>query len=303
MAQAVFQNKNENHHVPKRLFRTTSGVQVEYLHIDRGKERTVLFVNGWLLRLSQWSTQIPSLWDFNLLLFNNRGHGKSELARSSRKSYLTDCAADATELLSALSVHSPDIVSFSMGTAIAAEIHHFLGGNVRSMAFVSPLVGNPVKTFPIPGLLEQAIPPLRRALANDVFRTALTKLANLIKNDIALFPTYVYFKQLTGSGIEYRYFAKYLRDALDVDVRTFVTAFDSMVTNGALIRRKMAGIGCPVLVIRGQKDFFIKREAVDAIRAAIPHTQLIEFENATHYPQAERSVDFNRLLYDFLVDH
>lgn len=112
---------------------------------------------------------------------------------------------------------------------------------------------------------------------------------------------WAYFKQLTGSGVSFRTFAKYLRDSMDIDAKTFATAFESMVQNGYHLRDGFSKLTCPVLVVRGARDFFVNDTSVTIIRDAIPHAETIVLDCATHYPNAEKSAEFNHILNDFLL--
>ncbi|MFA6531179.1 MAG: hypothetical protein WCT31_05590, partial [Candidatus Micrarchaeia archaeon] len=89
----------------KQLFETSFGPKVEYLLIPKlsdklhdvcvpagldKRARTIVFFDGWMLRLSQWNMQtpaftipngLPGFQDYNLVFMNNLGHGKSEIGK------------------------------------------------------------------------------------------------------------------------------------------------------------------------------------------------------------------------------
>jgi pimeloyl-ACP methyl ester carboxylesterase len=283
-----------------KKFRASCGVEVEYLFLDRGKDQTVVFVNGLLTQLSMWSFQMKNFDLFNLLFFNNRGHGKSSIGESSSASYLHDCANDAAELLAFHRVKRPHVVGFSMGAAIVVELNTILNGELNTVTLVSPVVTNPLETFPFPNLLQKALPLIKEAFESRGFLSVAHVFLNLLKLDTTIFPLWVYFRQLSESRMDYDDFVEYIRNAINVNARTSLTALESMIINGHAIKDGLARLSCPVLVIRGVRDFIINDNSLDIIKKAIPHAQIERLNGATHYPHAEKPDEFNHLLWRFL---
>ncbi|MBN2478333.1 alpha/beta hydrolase [Candidatus Micrarchaeota archaeon] len=103
----------------KKNFKTSRNIQLEYIFVNRDSERTLVFVSGWALRHSQWKSQMHKFPRYNLLFFNNRGHGLTEMGKSTAKTYLDDCASDACDLALHLDLSKITLVAHSMGTLIS----------------------------------------------------------------------------------------------------------------------------------------------------------------------------------------
>ncbi|MEW5996579.1 MAG: alpha/beta hydrolase [Candidatus Micrarchaeota archaeon] len=110
---------------PKERFRTSQGVELEYIYMPqarRSNPRTLVFINGWCLRHSEWKAQMHRFPGCNLLFFNLRGHGNSELGSSTPSTFLGDCAQDTAELMAHLGLGRVTLVMHSMGTLIGTLV-------------------------------------------------------------------------------------------------------------------------------------------------------------------------------------
>jgi pimeloyl-ACP methyl ester carboxylesterase len=66
-------------------------------------------------------------------------------------------------------------------------------------------------------------------------------------------------------------------------------------------RDRLPEIGCPVLVVWGEKDMIIPVSDADTFVELIPGARKIVMENTGHVPMVERPPTFNDLLGDFLT--
>jgi pimeloyl-ACP methyl ester carboxylesterase len=93
------------------------------------KPQTLVFVNGWMLRLSCWRAQMRDhegnglFPKYNILFANNRGHGRVGLGDSSPRTYISNCAHDISELMDQVGAGAFHIVAHSMGGVIGTELH------------------------------------------------------------------------------------------------------------------------------------------------------------------------------------
>jgi pimeloyl-ACP methyl ester carboxylesterase len=292
----------------RKQFRASSGNMVEYIFFDRGKKKTLHFVDGWALRLSCWKWQMRGkdgdglFKKYNLLFSNNRGHGDSELGDSTETTFLTDCARDRIELINGIGLHSVHLVAHSMGALIATQMHSMERKfDIPSIVFVTPAVCNPLRTFPWADLVKPILDLADDKVVREKAIAGMLLLLNSLTNPVTSWMYYSYFKIRSGSAVTFDSFRKYMEAILNADPEAFVIEFGSMLENGDKIGNKMKGIDCPVLAMIGHLDFLIAHKAVDMLKGYVPRTQTIVMPNTTHFPQAERPEMFNSILWDFLT--
>ncbi len=292
----------------RQKFKTSSGNLVEYIFFDRGKEETLHFVDGWALRLSCWKWQMRGkdenglFKQYNLLFSNNRGHGESELGDSTESTFLTDCAKDRIELITDMGLSRIHLVAHSMGALIATEMHSMERTfDIPSIAFVTPAVCNPMKTFPWTDLVKPILDLADDKIVREKAITGMLLLLNGLTNPMTSWMYYSCFKIRSGSAVSFDSFRKFMEAILNADPEVFVMEFGSMLENGDRIGEKMKGIDCPVLAIIGHLDFLIAHKAVDILEMLVPHARIVVMPMTTHFPQAEHAEMFNGLLGDFLT--
>lgn len=103
-------------------FATVNGLRLYYeLHGDGGEP--LVFVHGFTGDSTDWQHQIDAFaGDYRVLVFDNRGHGRSE-APEDREAYTIDLMMDdALQLVAHVGLSQYHLVGHSMGGAIAQEI-------------------------------------------------------------------------------------------------------------------------------------------------------------------------------------
>jgi valacyclovir hydrolase len=83
--------------------------------------------------------------------------------------------------------------------------------------------------------------------------------------------------------------ATYGEDDARAMTQNFAGAIDAIVAAGGDISRSRANaIRCPVMLIVGERDFYLSRTLVDALAGQIERAEVIEAEGAGHGVHAER---------------
>jgi len=290
----------------KGFFQVPHGVLLEYIYMEQvprqRNPRTLMFLNGIGLRHSEWKSQMHKFPECNLLFFNARGHGNVGLGFSTPNSYLFDCGMDAAELAAHLDLGRITLVMHSMGCLIGTWMYGramrngFLLGSsayVDSMVMVSPVVGNPLSTIPKKDLAVPLLEALDKALKNGAMEKFLRWYAKHFKEIPIMAAAYAAFRAVTGSGVSFSAFRKYLECVLDVKSSTLVTAFEAMVNTGDRIGEMMGGIRVPVLVLTGENDFLVQPVSLEILKERLMGYEMHIIEKATHFPQAEKSEEFN----------
>jgi 3-oxoadipate enol-lactonase len=99
-------------------FLEINGYVIHYRWLDTGRARTFVFINSLGTDLRIWTQVAQSLEsEGNILLFDNRGHGLSDVVPGTRG--LIDFADDTEELLDRLDIQRCVLVGLSVGGMIA----------------------------------------------------------------------------------------------------------------------------------------------------------------------------------------
>lgn len=290
---------------PKERFRTSSDVLLEYIFFDRKKPITIVFINGWSLRHSSWKAQMRDregrpchFADCNLLVLNNRGHGDVNLGDTDPSTYLTDCAADIRELVLHLGIADLHLVAHSMGALIATEFYDACSDSldIKSVKFVTPVVGNPLDTFPASSLVRPLLKVTDHTIGHERLVSAAKLMLGSLSNPATLRLYYFYFRAASGSKVPFKFFRKYMESIIDVDPKTFVLAFEAMVSQGDRIGEKMRKIECPVLALTGERDFLVSPHSLDILKQRIRHAVVEVLAKATHFPMSERPTLVNAFI-------
>ncbi len=297
----------------KMQFQSRGGVLIEYIYMRQVPEcrnpRTLMFLNGIALRHSEWKPQMHEFRDCNLLFFNARGHGRVGLGFSTPNSYLSDCGMDAAGLAEHLDLGRITLIMHSMGCLVGTWMYGkamkdcFLLDSrayIDSMVMVSPVVGNPLATIPKKDVSVPLLGALDKALRNGRMEKFLRWYAKHFKEVPLMAPLYAAFRATTGSGVSFSEFRKYLETVLDVKSDTLITAFEAMVNTGDEIGDMMGRLRVPVLVLTGDKDFLVQAVSVEMLKCRLRDWEAHVLQGATHFPQAEKSEEFNSHVADFV---
>ncbi|VVC04626.1 Putative aminoacrylate hydrolase RutD [Candidatus Bilamarchaeum dharawalense] len=305
----------------KQAFHTVAGTSkhltVEFLFIPRMRGRepltdsmpadkdspTIVFVNGIMLRFSQWGFQMPrytvpngmpGFEDYNLLFFDNFGHGGSS-NHTCPEEYLTLCAQAALRVADHMGASRLYTLAHSMGALISLEMERLSSGRVEKMGFVSPVLSSPMHVFPYSGFVEPQIDRIRFMLDHEPLSTTFTGVLKLFSSDPLMRLWHSRFVHYTGSKISPGAFASLLRKSLELDPNAFVTAFDSMLKRGDDLGSHLAKVQVPVKILLGQHDFITDptktQELLDELGGGYDVTVL---SNTTHWGNSERPKTVNR---------
>ena len=318
----VSKHRNRPHY-PKKIFRRwiplnpIDEVNTKYLFFDRGLDKTLLFIHGWGLKLSSWKYQMDAFDDYNLLFVDNRGHDNVGLGLSTPKTYLTDCAKDIIGLLSYLKISNYSVITHSMGTLIALEMDRlirdslYLHTNIPGMpysyphlptkyVFTTPVLSNPLSTFPLSNRFDSLVNKIAPSIISETGIKLFELYLSILNNKVGLKLLHFSFREITETYVGQEQFNKYVSSLLDIKPEGFVIAFQSMMSEGDRIGSHFDRLNQPILILLGQSDFFVDSRKVAARVGMHLSTQVRTCKNATHFPQAERYEDYNKIVSQFI---
>ena len=273
------------------------------LHVEvAGKSGpTIVFAHGFSLNLALWHYQIRDLPPkFRLVLFDQRGHGRSEKAKDG------DWSLDALakDLEAVIRAHGgPDpvaVVGHSMGGMALlrfAEMYpELLGTRVAALAFVNTTAAD-VMGGMFPRRVKAALNMIQegavRALASnsggvDVLRKRTRDLAYLAVRAAGLgpkaLPSVVEFTDRMLNDTPSEVWARLLPSLMTLDVSTVLDVID-----------------VPTLVVTGTHDRLTPPGAAERIAAGIKGSELVVMRDVGHMSMLERPHSFNARLRAFLA--
>ncbi|WP_338596170.1 alpha/beta hydrolase [Saccharopolyspora sp. SCSIO 74807] len=203
------------------------------------------------------------------------GHGRSEPAANGPVRDLAEYARFCLDLLDRLGLADPLVVGCSIGGKIALQIAA-LSGDVRGVVAMAAEAGRGrVKVSGLERELEDIAAPSRTD------RTHLGTLA------------------VVGSGVD---------PARAELIATMHRREDPAVSNSDLIgwgthdvRAELGSIRCPVHLVAGEDDLWIKPDAVRAAAGELPDGRFTLLPGVGHYPMEELP-DFARTLTGWLAE-
>ena len=256
-----------------------------YTHYELGgpeQGQTVVLISGFSLPYGIWDRTFTSLTQagFRVLRYDSFGRGYSDRPHDKYNPELFD--RQLIELLDALKLQRPDIVSLSMGSVIGLNFANKRPDRIRKLVFVSPY-GFPQEYPPTAKLMR--IPYLGdylMAVTGDYILTAMNNELNMPGQQRLKAQ---FYRQMRYKGFHHAMVST-LREFLMKDYSEMYKTYG---------RRNN-----PTLIVAGKNDNVVPIESIRLARQAIRHARYYEVENAGHSPLLENSELFNTILIDYL---
>jgi pimeloyl-ACP methyl ester carboxylesterase len=257
------------------------------LHVtDEGEGRPIVLIHGWPLSDEMYEYQYNDLINsnFRVIGITLRGFGKSD--KPYGKYNYDVFALDIKKIFSILDVKDAVLGGFSMGGAIAL---HFAssdkGAHVSSLALFGAAapVWTQRKDFPynlpisaVDELIDLNNKDRPKLLFNfaKIFSATETSLNDGIGN-------WIYNMGLSASS--------------------FATAQCLIALRDTDLRIDMAEISIPTIIMHGKKDKICSFDLAEQLKAGIPGSRLIAFENSGHSLFLEETRKFNDELIKFAI--
>jgi pimeloyl-ACP methyl ester carboxylesterase/predicted glycosyltransferase len=270
------------------------GVRVYWERYGEG-EPTILFLPTWALIHSRcWKAQIPYFARHcRVLAVDPRGNGRSDRPSGPDAYREEEYAADALAVMDATASERAVLVSLSRGAERSLLIAAEHPERVAGMVFIAP-------ALPLP-------PAAPRARANEEFQTARDDYDGWGKWNahywLEHYEEFVefFFAQIFNEPHSTKQREDGLAWALETDAETLVaTQLAPRLPDEESVRRLVARISCPALVIHGSADG-VRPHDSGAYLAEMAGARLATLEGSGHSPQARDPVKVNLLLRDFAL--
>lgn len=181
-------------------FLDINGHVIHYQWQNTQKEQTFVFINSLGTDHRIWSAVAAALEEYgNLLLFDNRGHGLSDVVPDTNG--LHDFADDAQALINKLGIEKCIIVGLSVGGMIAQVLADRIPEKIEKLVLCdtrhkignAPFWNGRIKTVEKEGLTKVSDVVMQRWFSEDFIKENKTKVAGY-KNMLERIPTLGYIK-------------------------------------------------------------------------------------------------------------
>jgi pimeloyl-ACP methyl ester carboxylesterase len=224
-----------------------------------------------------------------------RGHGRTAAPRDPTRVRIEDLADDIASVLDDALVGKAVLIGHSMGVQVALETYRRHAARVAGLVLVCGAPSHPLKTFRGSSTLEELLPMFEKwihrvpGVVNRLTRTLLpTRLAYEVASRL----------EIRRELVEPNDFMPYLEGMSRIDARLFVAMLSSAGQHSA--EDLLPTIEIPTLVIAGERDGFTPPDRSRAMAAAIPKSELLEIEGASHTAPIERPSLVDSTIRDFI---
>lgn len=255
------------------------------LHIsDGGAGRPVVLIHGWPLSDEMFEYQYNALIEkkFRVIGITLRGFGKSDKPFGE---YNYDIhALDIKRILNKLEITDAVLVGFSMGGAIAIRFAASdSGSHVSKLALVGAAapIWTQRKNFPY-NLPKDAV--------NDLIELNYTDRPQLLSDFAKIFPaTETSLNEGIGSWL----------NGICLSASSYATAQCLIALRDTDLRSDLPKIKIPTVIMHGKKDKICSFDLAEQMKAGIPNSQIVPFENSGHSLFLEETQKFNAELIKF----
>lgn len=251
-----------------------------------GDGAALVLIHGFTDNLNMWYNQVPAFSErFQVLVYDVRGHGRTKTPEGGFSMELF--AADVHALLKALGIEKACMLGYSMGGRIALRFA------LEYPEMTSGLV------FANSGVMGSDVQPTQEQIA------ALTERR---KQLMAMFETGQI--EVIADGMAERSFSPGFRDEdpaafqkykdvkLQNDPRHYLAIMQAMV-EAVANPPDLSQIGCPVLIIAGERDSFMAVSEAKSMERAIGDATVTILPTG-HAAAIESPQAFNQAVLDFM---
>lgn len=261
---------------PQEKTVTVFGAKIRYLEMGDATKPTVILLHGLGAQAESWQFNIPALaTQFHVIAPDQVGFGKSD------KPFLKYRAGTYVDFLdkfmSELKIEKAHLVGNSMGGWVAGLMAIKYPNRVEKIVLADAAgLSPPEIDFDRIYQLNNSTRDEIRANLKLIFATPA------FQNNEALVDQFMTQRVVTNDGY------------------TINSLIESIKRKEDFLDDRLGEIKKPTLIIWGRQDGLIPVTDAEKFNKGIANSELVIFDNCGHVPQAEKALDFNKKVLEFL---
>jgi pimeloyl-ACP methyl ester carboxylesterase len=255
----------------------------------RGDRPVIVFIHGWGGSSRYWrSTAMALSEQFDCLIYDLKGFGKSTLTETETEFTLSNYADELAELLQHLKIEHCHLISHSMGSSIGAlfldKYPQMVDRAILTCAGVFEYDERAFKIFSFFGRFVVQVRP-----------RWLTQLPGMDR---------IVMQRFLHRDIPQRDRQEFLEDYLQAtDAAALGTVYDVVnEANAIALPKAFKGFLMPVLMISGEYDRIIPVALAKPAAALNDRVNLKVMPDVGHFPMLEDGTTFVKMIQDFLAE-
>jgi pimeloyl-ACP methyl ester carboxylesterase len=275
------------------FFKTFDGTRLFYS--VEGNGPPLLFCHGLVCSKLHWSYQMDFFRDrYTIIWFDYRGHHRSDTPADLESLTIDNFARDIECLLDELKIPKATLLGHSMGVNLVLDFYKRCPGRVEAMVLANGNARGPLETMFRTNIMHMVFPYLFNAykkypdLLNLLWRAnGKGKIGPWVVGQLGFNPSL----------------------AKEEDIKTYVkmvSEMDMIVTLQLLKDYEsydatswLHQIDVPTLVIAGENDYIIPKEAQEIMHQLIPGSRFEVIRHGSHCPQMDIPELFNVMIDRF----
>lgn len=282
-------------HEPEEIS-SFDGTRLAVRRMGTGGGTPLLLVNAIGANLASWArTAVDLVGECPVVTWDHRGLHASGPPATDRLDAAAQ-AEDAVAVMDHFGYERPFVAAWSSGTRIGIELAATNPDRVAGLALVSGGYGHPASRL-LRLELGAALP-----LMASVGKYFATPLRTVMQGFVARPEIAGMVRQsgMVGATADTPALVELLRGAAECDMKVLLATFQAV--DGDSGRHLLEKIRCPTLVIVGDRDQFTSSAVVAELAAAIPASEVIVYEGATHYLPLEFATRLSHDLRAFMAE-
>lgn len=279
------------------FFKTFDGTRLFYS--VEGSGPPLLFCYGLVCSKLHWSYQIEYFKKKHTVIwFDYRGHHRSDTPRDLGKLTISNMARDAECLLGELNIEKATLLGHSMGVNIVLDLFRQAPNRVTAMVLANGNARGPLETMFRTNLMHMAFPHIYNVyqkypkLMNFIWRAnGKTKIGPWIVGQLGFNPNLAKEEDI----------ATYVKMVSQMDMIITLQLLKDYETYDAT--PWLHQINVPTLVIAGENDMIIPREAQEIMHQLIPSSKYELIRHGSHCPQMDIPELVNIMIERFLREN
>ncbi len=265
-------------------FIETNGARLYYEMMGEG--HPLVLLHGGYMDTKMWEDQFAIFAkDYKVILYDIRGHGKSEFPQVPYADY-----QDLYALLTSLDIEKTYLLGLSLGGMIAVDFTLEHPDMVDALILVgAPVSGFPVELiYPTEEMLQQEI-QRRTHFAEAMRARNIPAMVDALMDDTTLVPSpqYAAARERVRAHLSGYSFAYFLEPAPKQEL--VPSAYE-----------RLADIHIPTLLIVGADDHFHLHRIAETLEKSIAGARRVMIPETHHMPNMEKPEVFNQIVLDFL---